>query len=89
MKMLVGSAGARCLNRPVPNRRLEDKIRELCALATVASDDDAWLLLSELRVLITQHIEHLRIVAAGKLSGKAEFVERRRQNPRLPEDGLP
>ena len=61
------------------NRRLEDKIRHLCALATVTKDDDAWLLLSELRVLITQHIEHLRIVAAGKLSGKAAFVERRQR----------
>jgi hypothetical protein len=70
----------------VLNRRLEDKIRHLCGLATDAKDDDAWLLLSELRVLIAQHIEHLRIGIAGKLSGKAEFVERRQQNPPLPEN---
>jgi hypothetical protein len=73
----------------VSNRRLEDKIREICALATAAEDGEAWLILSELRVLITQHVEHLRIVAAGKLSGKAEFVERRRHNPSLPENRLP
>jgi len=73
----------------VSNRRLEDKIRALCGLATVAKDDDAWLLLSELRVLITQHVEHLRIVAAGKLSGRAEFVERRGQNARPPENQSP
>jgi hypothetical protein len=76
IKILVPSAkylGTQAL----VNRRLEDKIRYLCALATVANDDDAWLLLSELRILITQHIEHLRIVAAGKLAGAAEFVERR------------
>jgi hypothetical protein len=68
------------------NRRLEDKIRYLCALATVANDDDAWLLLSELRILITQHIEHLRKVAAGKLAGAVEFVERRSDSdtPRKP-----
>ena len=71
------------------NRRLEDKIRHLCGLAIVARDDDAWLLLSELRVLISQHVEHLRIVAAAKLSGKAEFVERRQQNRRLPEAPAP
>jgi hypothetical protein len=56
---------------------LEDKIRHLCTLATAANDEDAWLLLSELRLLITQQVEHLRIVAAAKLSGAAEFVERR------------
>jgi hypothetical protein len=63
------------------HRRLEDKIRHLCALATVAQDEDAWLFLSELRLLITQQVEHLRIIAAAKLSGKAEFVERRKPNP--------
>jgi len=56
---------------------LEDKIRHLCALATVTNDDDAWLVLSELRILLRQHIEHLRTVAAGKLSGEREFAERR------------
>jgi len=65
----------------VPARRLEDKIRHLCALAAVASDDDAWLYLSELRILITQHVEHLRMVAAGKLSGTREFAERRDSAP--------
>jgi hypothetical protein len=76
IKILVASA-RRLGDQVLLNRRLEDKIRHLCALATVANDDDAWLLLSELRILITQHIERLRIVAAGKLAGAAEFVERR------------
>lgn len=67
----------------MPSRRLEDKIRHLCILATVAKDGDAWLILSELRVLLQQHIEHLRMVAAGKLSGAREFAERRtaRESP--------
>jgi hypothetical protein len=33
--------------------------------------------MSELRLLIRQHVAHLRLVAAGKLSGAREFVERR------------
>lgn len=61
----------------MPSRRLEDKIWHLCALATKVKDEDAWLILSELRTLLSQHIEHLRTVAAGKLSGTREFVERR------------
>ena len=73
----------------MPDRRLEDKIRHLCALAIAANDEDAWLLLSELRLLITQHIEHLRIAAGANLSGAADFVERRsdatgQQNPCSP-----
>jgi hypothetical protein len=74
----------------VLDRRLEDKIRHLCALATAANDEDAWLLLSELRLLITQHVDHLRIAAAANLSGAADFVERRsdtdsQRNPALAE----
>ena len=61
----------------MPSRRLEDKIRHLCTLARDAKDGDAWLILSELRILLHQHVEHLRVVAAGKLSGTREFVERR------------
>jgi hypothetical protein len=61
----------------VPACRLEDKIRHLCALAAVANDDDAWLVLSELRILLRRHVEYMRMVAAGKLSGTREFLERR------------
>ena len=58
-------------------RRLEDKIRQVCLLATTATDEDAWLIMSELRLLLQQHVEHLHAMAAGKLSGSREFVERR------------
>jgi len=61
----------------VLDRRLEDKIRHLCSLAKVAKDDDAWLFLSELRVLLAQHVEHFRMLAANKLSGAEAFIERR------------
>ena len=50
-------------------RRLEDKIRHLCSLAVDAKNEDAWLILSELRILLSQHVEHLRTVAAGKSFG--------------------
>jgi hypothetical protein len=55
-------------------------------LSTTATDDDAWVILSELRLLIRQHIEHLRMIAAGKLSGAREFAERRidRRHAELP-----
>jgi hypothetical protein len=42
------------------------------------------MILSELRILIRQHIEHLRMIAAGKLSGEREFAERRNDPPELP-----
>jgi hypothetical protein len=61
------------------SRRLEDKIRNLCALAKDAKDNDAWLILSELRTLLRQHIEHLRMVAASQVQGAGDFLERRSQ----------
>jgi hypothetical protein len=81
----TGTLGERRKRYDVLNRRFEDKIRHLCALATAAKDDDAWLLLSELRVLLSQHIEHLRMVAAAKLSGAAELVERRSNSNSKPD----
>ena len=61
----------------MPYRRLEDKIRQLCALAMVAKDEDAWLILSELRVLHGQHIERLRMFVGANFLGGERFVERR------------
>jgi hypothetical protein len=46
-------------------------------LAKNVNDGDAWLILSELRTLLEQHVQHTRMVAAGKLSGAREFIERR------------
>jgi hypothetical protein len=59
------------------SRRLEDKIRYLCTLAKDAKDDDAWLILSELRTLLRQHIEYMRLAAATQVQGAREFPERR------------
>jgi hypothetical protein len=65
----------------VPSRRLEDKIRHLCVLSMQVKNEDAWLILSELRTLPSQHIEHLRMVAAGNISGTRAFVARRSGPP--------
>lgn len=62
---------------PMLGRRLEDKIRYVCVVAMAARDDDAWLFLSELRVLLCQHAAKIRAAAAAKMSGKTIFVERR------------
>jgi len=85
--ILLRSADALGLARCVYYRRLEDKSRYLCSLAVAAKDEDAWLILSELRILLRQHVKHLRTVAAGKLSGAREFLERR--SDRDPPQNLP
>ena len=86
MKVLVVLYRGHDLDDPIYQRRLEDKIRHLCMLSTKATDDNAWLILSELRLLVRQHIERLRMVAAGKLPGARGLTERRtdRRPPRLP-----
>jgi hypothetical protein len=59
------------------SRRLEDKIRNVSSVAKTAGNDNAWLILSELTTLIHQHISRIRMAAAGELTGKSGFVERR------------
>jgi hypothetical protein len=61
----------------VPPAAGKTKIRQVCSPAKVGKSDDAWLILSELRTLLHQHVQHLRMVAASKLSGKRECFERR------------
>ena len=60
------------------SRRLEDRIREKCAQA-VASTDSAELSLvfEELRTLLREHAERLRVVAGAKLSAGVPVVKRR------------
>jgi GTP cyclohydrolase FolE2 len=53
----------------MPGRRLEDRIRELCAKAATASDADTVQVLRELREALHQHARHLRALAAEKLTG--------------------
>jgi hypothetical protein len=50
------------------NRRLEDRIRELCALAILARhDDERELILAELKAALHEHAERLKKTAVQKL----------------------
>lgn len=62
------------------NRRLEDRIRELCALATVARhDDERELILSALKAALHEHAERLKKTAVQKLvtHEETDLAERR------------
>jgi hypothetical protein len=50
-------------------RRLEDRIRELCARALRAQDSELGSVLSALQSALREHNDRLRKLAAAKLSG--------------------
>lgn len=55
------------------NRRLEDRIRKLCALAVVTRhDDERELLLTELKAALREHAERLKKTAVQKLVTQEE-----------------
>jgi hypothetical protein len=61
-------------------RRIEDRIRELCAKAVVATDDDLEPALQELLQLLGGTIEHMRNSAASLLVRREALVEPRRRS---------
>lgn len=64
-----------------PQRRIEDRIRELCAHAIVATDGDLELALQELSQLLRITVEHMRKSATKLLvEGTSLFEPRRRAN---------
>jgi hypothetical protein len=61
------------------NRRLEDRIRELCALAVAAChDDERDLILAELRSALHEHTGRLKRKAALKLVEHQDGFQERR-----------
>ena len=63
----------------LPQRRVEDRIRELCAQAKTATNGDLEAVLRELSQLLRETIEHLRKCAKSLLvEGKPMFEPRRR-----------
>ena len=60
-------------------RRLEDRIRELCALAVAAEDPELEVVLAELQAALRQHTERLRRMAAAKLTMLDEDVQEERR----------
>ncbi len=62
-----------------PSRRIEDRIRDLCANAAVATDGDLELLLQELSQLLRTTVEHMRESATKLLIEGAPLSEPRRR----------
>ena len=62
-----------------PERRIDDRIRQLCARAMVASDGDVEPALQELLDLVHQKMEELKRRAA-RLLLKGEHLEPERRN---------
>ena len=64
---------------PMPSRRLEDRIRELCGRLVYESAPDWEGTIYELRLVIRQHAWRLaNMTAAATVGGKSDvFVERR------------
>ena len=61
------------------NRRLEDRIRELCALAVVTrQDDERELILAELMGALREHNQRLKRKAALKLVEQVDGFQERR-----------
>lgn len=58
-------------------RRLNDRIRELCARAVSVSDTEVEAVLEDLRVALAEHTRRLRKIAAQKLVGDGEPQEKR------------
>ena len=65
----------RCLMSP-PQRRIEDRIRELCAKALAETDGEA---LRELSELLHGTIKHMRMRATSLLLEKRRLLEPRRR----------
>ena len=60
-------------------RRLEDRIRELCAMAVTAEEPELERILSELQSALREHTERLRRLAAAKLTTLDENARRERR----------
>ena len=62
-----------------PQRRIEDRIRELCAKAVLATDGDLEPALQELAQLVRETIEHMRTSATNLLVERTPLPEPRRR----------
>ena len=62
-----------------PQRRIEDRIRELCAKAVAATDGDREPALLELSNFLRRTIEHMRTSATNLLVERTPLREPRRR----------
>jgi hypothetical protein len=56
----------------VPARRLDDRIRDLCAKAVTAPESELHAIFSELNAALREHNERLRKLAAEKLGPRPD-----------------
>jgi hypothetical protein len=61
----------------MPFRRLEDRIRVLCAKAASAPPSEAGAILEELKAALAEHTKRLRRMAAKKLLHDGGWKEKR------------
>lgn len=62
----------------LPLRRVDDRIRDLCAKAVDADSGELNFILPQLRAAVHQAIERLRLRAAAVMSGREVPSERRK-----------
>jgi len=70
----------------VPTRRLEDRIRQLCAdaVAASASASDLEPVITELKIVLHEHTKRLRKLAASKVALAMDLSARDRiDHPRI------
>jgi len=53
----------------MPSRRLDDRIRELCAKVVAATEEEVEPAISELQAALREHTSRLRKLAVTKLTG--------------------
>ena len=64
----------------MPSRRLEDRIRDLCAKAATASDDETLEVLQGLRRALHEHARQLRAMAAQTFTGGMQGANEERRS---------
>jgi transcription elongation factor GreA-like protein len=65
--------------RVVPSRRLEDRIRELCAKVTLVHGSELNTALDELKTALNEHSKKVRKIAAEGLLSEYSRPERRKR----------
>jgi hypothetical protein len=66
---------------PIPQRRLEDKIRDLCMRVVKSSDTDFGRSFAELQAAMNEHLLRMRNKTSATILAWPEFPENRRKTP--------
>jgi len=63
------------MSQGVHSRRLEDRVRKLCAKVVTANDDELAPAFAELRSALHEHNQRLRRLAVAKLANRLSLYE--------------